>query len=238
MLNQGNRAGHFTSSQIWKLMTKGRGDKPSKVALNYIREVAMERRLGRCLNANQSSRPTSWGRAIESRVAGMLDSIIWKYQSEETLVHPKCKMWSGTPDVVSAGVVGDIKCPYTLKAFAELADICLAKDKETLKNEFPEYFWQLVSNAILTGKNQAQIIVYCPYKSELADIIKSLENLDDHELQTESQWIAFSSEEKLPWIPDGGYYKNLNHFQFEVTEEDKKQLEAAVNFAVKQIEDC
>ena len=236
MLNQSVRAGHFTSSQIWRLMTKGRGNQISKVALTYIADVAMEKRLGRVLNANHSSRPTSWGKAIEPRVAAMLDMLTWKYQSEETITHPTIANWCGTPDVVSKDCVGDIKCPYTLKAFGQLADICGLADKELLKKEFPEYFWQLVSNAILTGKSKAQIIVYCPYKSELDDIVKSLENLDDHELQTESQWIAFSSEDMLPWIPDGGYYKNLNQFQFEVTEDDKTALETAVEVANGQLE--
>ena len=39
--------------------------------------------------------------------------------------------------------------------------------KELLKENHPEYFWQLVSNAILMNVSFAELIVYMPYKDEL-----------------------------------------------------------------------
>ena len=222
-------------------MLKGRGKNPSVRTLEYIEEVKIERRLGRRLNSNESSRPTSWGSVIESRVATILagdNPFEYKYASSDTLTHPTISDWCGTPDLVGADKVADIKCPYTLKSFVKLSDICLAQDSDKLKQQFPEYYWQLVSNAIITGKDKAELIVYCPYQSELDSIRENIANLDDTDLQTDSQWIAFSPDEKLPYLPDGGYYHNLNRFEFVVTVEDKNLLTQAVENASQQLDDC
>jgi len=230
------RAGKFTSSQIYKLMLKGRGDKPSSRTLEYIEEIKIERRLHRPLNSAASSRPMEWGHALESHVADMLDTFEYNYVSDQTIVHPTIPDWCGTPDLVGSDKVGDIKCPYTLKSFAHLADICHNKDLERFKTEVPEYFWQLVSNAILTGKNKAELIVYCPYQSDLDVIRERIENLDDTDLQTAYQWIQFNPDEKLPYIPDKCDYANFYRFVFEVAQQDKDALTAAVQKAVTQLD--
>lgn len=232
MLDQ-SRVGNFTSSQIWKLMTNGRGrDAWSKVALTYIEEVGMERELGRSLNSNETSRPTSWGSVIEGYVAGMLDNLEWSYQPDTTLTHKDISEWKGTPDLVGAGKVADIKCPYTLKSFVKLARICKSGNAEKLLDEFPEYYWQLVSNAILTGSHIAELIVFCPQERELDQIREYISNLDDTNLQTESQWIAFSSDDRLPWIPAESQLKSLNSLVFKVNEEDKEKLTNRVKKAI------
>lgn len=234
------RVGNFTSSQIWKLMGAGKGKSEwSKTALTYIEEVVMERELGRTLNANESSRPTSWGNALEGFVANKLEDIDieWCYQSKKTLTHKKISEWKGTPDLVGAGKVGDIKCPYTLKSFVKLARICQSDNAEELKKEFPEYYWQLVSNAILTDSGLAELIVYCPEHRELNLIREYLANLDDMNLQTESQWIAFSSDERLPWIPDDGKLNSLNRLIFVVNDKDKTKLTNRVKAAIELLKD-
>lgn len=229
------RIGRFTSSQIYKLMAKGRGSKMSAKTLTYVEEVLMERLLGRPLNHDVSGRSASWGNALETRAVGMVDLIEWKYQSSETILHPTCDWWCGTPDLVSKTAVGDIKCPYTLKSFVQLVDICLAADQNALLKNFPEYYWQLVSNAILTGTDEAWLFVYCPYKSELDEIRDSISQLDDMAAQTEYQWIAFSRDDQLPWIPDDGYYKNFNSFCFSVSQEDIILLSDKVETIVKEL---
>jgi hypothetical protein len=40
----------------------------------------------------------------------------------------------------------------------------------------------------------------------------------------EVYWINNSTDSELPYLLDGGKYKNLNFFEFDVTEEDKKEL--------------
>ena len=240
MLDQ-SRVGSFTSSQIYKLMGKGRGkDTWSKTALSYIEEVAIEREVGRSLSGIESSRSTSWGNALEGYVASKLDAFEWSYQHETTLTHQSIKQWKGTPDLVGAGKVGDIKCPYTLKSFARLAKICQSGESTKLLLEFPEYFWQLVSNAVLTNSKTAELIVFCPSFDELEDIRDYLADIDNTDLQTESQWIAFSSDERLPWIPATSKFKSFNRLSFEVNANDKRRLTDRVEAAVLMLnqKDC
>jgi len=222
------RIGKFTSSKIHNLMIPQlKNGNQSKATLTYIEDVAIEKRLGRPLNSTSSARPLIWGNTLEARVAKMID-LEYEYCSDKTIAHPTIPTWVGTPDFLNEITVADAKCPYTVKSFAKLSDICLASDLNALKTEFPEYYWQLVSNAILAHKNRAELIVYCPYLSELEAIKEWISEADDFEDQNKNAWIYFAKNEALPYILDGGYYKNINRFSFDVPEEDKIRLTNAV----------
>lgn len=229
------RVGRFTSSNIHYLMKKGRGDKPSVATQTYLKEKLMERRLGRQLNADLSSRPTTWGHLVEKYVYSLIDPFEYEYCSDQTIQHPTIESWVGTPDFITKDRVVDAKCPYTLKAFCELADIAIAGDALRLKNDKPEYYWQLVSNAILTGKDKAELIVFCPYQSELSKLRELCENEEDS--QTKLQWLYFSEDEDLPYLVEGNFYKNKSHFVFEISQEDKDALTEAVTVASSLLKD-
>lgn len=229
------RVGRFTSSSIHFLMKKGRGGAPSVATQSYIEEKIMERKLGRTLNADLSSRPTVWGHALEKRLNTLLNMFEYNYCSDETVQHPEISSWVGTPDFVTSDRVVDAKCPYTLKSFCQLADIAIAGDVEKLKEDKPEYYWQLVSNSILTNRKNAELIVYCPYKSELQDIRDTTDSLEEGE-QNKLAWIYFSEDEDLPYLVEGNYYKNMYKFVFEVPEIDKDALTSAVVEASKLLE--
>jgi hypothetical protein len=229
------RVGRFTSSSIHFLMKKGRGGAPSVATQSYIEEKIMERKLGRTLNADLSSRPTVWGHALEKRLNTLLNMFEYNYCSDETIQHPTIPSWVGTPDFITSDRVVDAKCPYTLKAFCQLADIAIAGDVLKLKEDKPEYYWQLVSNSILTKKVNAELIVYCPYKSELQDIRDTTEALEEGD-QNKLAWIYFSDDEDLPYLVEGNYYKNLYKFVFEVPEIDKDALTSSVVEASKLLE--
>lgn len=229
------RVGKITSSSIHYLMKKGRGNLPSVQTTTYLEEKLMEKRLGRSLDVEMSSRPTSWGTLIESRLYSLLDQFEYTYCSSDTLQHPEIEYWVGTPDFLTLDKVCDGKCPFTLKEFVRLADICISGDVEKLKTVKPEYYWQLVSNSILTGKKTAELIAYAPYLSELQSIREMTENLDE-EIQNKAAWIFFSQDNDLPWLPDDGYYKNINKLSFEVSEEDKQALTDAVVVAGQVLE--
>lgn len=230
------RIGRFTSSGISALMSVGK-DKVSfgKPALTYIAEKNMERKLGRSLNTDQSSRPTSWGKVVELQVFELL-GIEYQLVSKETIEHPTLpEIWAGSPDLVKEGVVCEVKCPFTLKSFCQFAD---CKTIEEIRENHPDgedYYWQVVSNAILTNSNEAELIVYCPYRSELASIREWVNNYDGN--QNPLAWISFASDYELPYLPDGGYYKNLNIFRFSVPQEDKDLLTQKVIEAGKLLVD-
>jgi len=213
------RNGRFTSSEIYKLMG---APIPKKT---YIQEKNYERLLGRRLNSEASARPTLWGKFVEQRAFDLLDTV-YKICSDVTISHPDINFWAGSPDLikhVTHQSVVDIKCPFTLKSFCELVAIA---DSETLKKVKPEYYWQLVSNAILTNSNHAELIVYCPYKSELDEIREMTQNYDGD--QNKIAWINWASDDELPYIVDGGYYKNINVLSFEVSQSDKDALTVEV----------
>lgn len=229
------RIGRFTSSEIHNLMKNGRGLAPSVATLSYIEEKRMEKRLGRSLNADLSTRPTVWGHVCEQRLNSLLDPLEYDYCSDQTLVHQEIIDWAGTPDFITADRVVDAKCPYTLKGFCQLADIAVARDVEALKTKKPEYYWQLISNAILTNKSKAELIAYCPYQNELQAIRELVENSDDS--QNKYAWIYFAEDEDLPYLIEGRYYQNMYRFVFEVPATDKALLTDAVIKASEQLQE-
>ena len=208
ILNNENRIGNFTSSEIWKLTLSGKANKMfSERGLTYIQEKYYERKLGLSLSTEQNAKPLTWGKHLEFRVFDVLGAE-FELTSQLTKIHPQYNFWAGSADCIKhteKRILPDIKCPYTRKSFCELLE---CTDGEKLKELYPEYYWQLVSNAILNDCSDAELIVYMPYKSELEDIRESTGGIDT--LQRNLAWINFAEDEELPHILDGGHYKNLN----------------------------
>jgi hypothetical protein len=229
------RVGRFTSSRIGDLMTYAKnGVDFGKPALTYIAEKNMERKLGRSLNIETNSKPTSWGLLLEKRVLEDLLGIDYRPCSKETIEHPDYDFWAGSPDAEKfdeGKTVVDIKCPFTLKSFCQFADCESIQD---IFNNHPDgetYYWQLVSNAILIGAKYAELIIYCPYQSELATI-RDMANYYDGD-QNKVAWMNWTDDRDMPYLIDGGNYKNVNIFRFEVPEQSKEELTERVIRASK-----
>lgn len=224
------RAGKFTSSSIYKLMTIGKGVHGfGAPAIDYIEERKMELRLGRQLGSDTTARPTSWGSLVEWHVFGLL-GLEYQHQSDKRYNHATMgNHWSGAPDMKKGNVFAEVKCPYTLKSFCQQVDAF--GDIEAYKKLKPEYYWQTVSNAILTGTDAAEIIVYCPYASEIEAILELANNYEGD--QNKVAWINWASADELPWLPDNGYYKNLNILSFDIPQADKDALTERVRLAIQ-----
>lgn len=229
------RVGRFTSSGIAALLSVAK-DKVGfgKPALTYIAEKNMERRLGRSLTIESNAHALTWGRLVEKRAFDLLGTE-YKLCSQDTIEHKELgKIWSGSPDLVKyddGGTVVDIKCPITLKSFCQFAD---CENIEQIREEHPDgedYYWQLVSNAILTESQFAELIVYCPYQSELQEIRDMASNYEGD--QNKVAWINWSGDMDLPYLPDGGYYKNFHIIRFEVPYNDMLLLTEKVLAAGK-----
>lgn len=238
MHNNKHRVGNFTSSEIVALTTNGKAkDTMGKPAYTYIEECNYERKLGRSIDNESNARPLTWGKLIEGRVFELL-GIEYQLVSKDTIVHPQIDYWSGSPDAIKfdeGKTVCDIKAPITLKSFCQLVDSlynglggmdAMNWIRENHKDG-EKYYFQLVSNAILTGSRFAELIVYCPYKSEL-EAIRELTTVLDSPDQSKYAWINWSGDQELPWLPDGGYYKNINVIRFEVPVEDMLFLKTRV----------
>jgi hypothetical protein len=221
------RVGNFTSSQIFRLMGT------PAVSKTYISEKNIERQMGRSLEVEVYSKDMAWGSFLEQRVLNLI-GLEYQLSSSETDVHPEISYWSGSKDLIVAGVkVSEIKC-YQPKNFAKYTNALLTKDLELIKDEFPKEYWQAVSNAILNKVPNAEAITYMPYESELEEIREMASNYDGAD-QWKYRFIAESDKSSLAYLPDGGFFKNLNLFEFEVPKEDKELLTKKVLEAGKSL---
>lgn len=230
MINNISRVGNFTSSEIVALTKVAKDGKSfGAPAMTYISECNMERRLGRSLTDEVNARPLIWGKMVEARVFELM-GLEYSLVSSDTVVHPTIPFWAGSPDGVAEDTVADIKCPITLKSFCQLVDplyqgltgmAAMNAIRDTHKDG-DKYYWQLVSNAILTSSNFAELVVYVPYKDELTEIREMAEG------NSNAYWIWSASDDELPHLIEGGYYKNINVIRFEVPQADKDLLNQKV----------
>lgn len=224
------RAGTFSSSAIHKLVKSGRGKTFSAAGETYIKEKSFELLLGRELSTEIGSRPLTWGKVLEKRAFDLMPPE-FQLVSQERFKHPDL-LWTGAPDFVSrdSKIVGDVKCPFTLKSFCEQV---MSLEKGTYKDTHPEYYWQNVSNSILSGIDRGCSVIYLPYLHELAGIREMTENFDGD--QNKVAWIGWAQDEDLPYIEEGGYFKNLNLFEYEIPKEDKELLTERVRLAEEEL---
>lgn len=235
MIKNELRVGNFTSSEIWKLMTTGRQTGGfGEPAITYIKRKNLERKMGRSSEVQKQSRAILWGKFLEKRVYDLLP-LSYEQCSKTTLLHPQFDYWAGSPDNLNRNesTVGDTKC-YEPQNFGDYVDVLMQKDIELFKKEFPKEYWQLVSNACILKFKHIEPIVYMPYESEIPAIREMAQNNDDPDFYM-YRFIAEAPIEELPYLPDGGHYKNLNIFRFEVPEADKELLTNNVEKAGKML---
>ena len=235
MINNKERIGNFTSSEIHNLMKNGRAKGSLGVpAYTYIDEKKMERRLERSIDTENNARPLVWGELLEGFIFEAL-GLGYQLVSKKTIVHPRHDYWSGSPDLITTEgkdtVVCDIKAPITLRSFCQLVDPIYeglegieAMNAIIKKHRTKDaYYWQLVSNAILTNAQYAELIVYVPYFEAIEKIRQYASELDIED-QYRYYWLTNANDDELPYLKKGGYYKDLNVIRFEILKEDKDAL--------------
>tara|TARA_R110000803_G_scaffold37296_9_gene80341 strand:+ start:163 stop:888 length:726 start_codon:yes stop_codon:yes gene_type:complete len=227
------RTGTFSSSSISKLMSNGRGaGSIGKPFTTYVEEKSFEKKLGRELQKEESAKPLRWGHLAEWFAFQNL-GIYYKLTSKARINHLSIDNWSGVPDCLTSDSVVDIKSCWTLKAFCQMEQ-SFKEGLDAFKKLKPEYYWQLVSNGILSGKDKAELILYIPFKSELEaikDFIGTPEFFDLDLKEKDYYFINFSEDEELPFLNEGGHYNNITKFSFDIPEEDKKALIERVKLA-------
>ena len=227
------RVGNFTSSNIWKLTTTARDKKNfGAKALEYIREVNFERKIGRSLQVeNESVKPLLWGKCVEKIAFDQL-GIDYKLSSDVTIQHPDFKEWLGTPDATKQKTVADLKCPWTLKSFCSAIvsnDVSVFREEH---NDGEKYYWQVVSNAILTKSKVGEIIFFLPYKKQLEIIRQRSVDIEFTRTKNEYAFIFHAMEEELPYLPDDCGVPNVHKISFEITKQDVEFLTDRVQRAI------
>jgi hypothetical protein len=225
---------------------------PGKAAITYLNQCNMERRLGRSLDNELDAKPTNWGRFLEPLLFSLLDED-YTYNSSDTLTHPEFDFWKGTPDGFKKAVnktVVDAKCPFTLESFCKLvaplyngfegmdAMDALINGYTDITGLFQaphadaeKYYYQIVSNACIDNCTHGELIVYCPYESELS-VIQSMAVQSGN---PSAYFIANGSKKNLPYIKDDGFYKNINIISFEIPQSDKDLLTETIKKASKYL---
>ena len=239
------RAGRFTASEIYRLMTNNRkGDDFGAPGLSYIEEKRYERKLGRSINTYGSSgKAAAWGNILEPMVA---ERIIKEYdqsanyQSSDTLPLEGYEDYiAGTPDLLGDGIVYDIKCPFTLLSFCQLVDGYTADDADNINpwerirakhKDGDKYYWQLVLNSIITNRDYISLAVYMPYFEDLPKI----RNIADG--NPEGYFINFAENKELPYLISEAEYKDLNFIRYKVPQEDKEALMRRIDMAIERLE--
>src|SRR3972149_6050555 len=226
-----NRFSTYSSSSAWKLMTKDKtGKKLGAPGLKYIKQVGYEIKLGRAVGSDFDSKQTSWGDFNERRVFNLLPTS-YQFIANDRLFHPTIKHYSGVPDYLDGiDTVADLKCCFSMEKFCDKMEAL--KNIETFREDFPEDYWQLISNTILLRANEINIkfieaINYVPYKSELQQFRESAED------NVKMKWLSYTEDDGLPWIRDGGNYTKLSRRSFSARERDAVGLQGQILKAVE-----
>jgi hypothetical protein len=220
----------FTSSKIQALTTNGRvKGEVGKPFNTYVKNVKMERKLKRRLDAPMWSKPTSWGNLCELYLYSEMLSLNYQPCHNVSIQHPTIECYSGTPDAVNhvENTVVDIKSPYTMRSFCTFAECDSIDDVRNMHDDGEKYYWQLVSNAILTGKDKAELIIYTPTEEEMPKLFEFVQELNDPDFN----WILNEPMDRLPFIPKGSEYANVLYFIFRVPQVDKDLLLERINLA-------
>lgn len=230
--NNDIHCGNFSSSEMVRLM----GSK--KVRETYIKERNMERRLGRVLKNDFSSRDTSWGHLMEYWGFGLLPTS-YSLISDKTIVSPIIEAWVGSPDAVNntePKAVCDIK-GLQLKAFCEMVDAWKKGGIQAVREETEcgeKFYWQITSNACLVGAKVGELILICPYESQLFDVKAACVKYDGPD-PGRFTWFANAADDQLSYLPDGGYYKNINIMRFDIPALDKCKVHDQVVASAKEL---
>jgi len=214
------RIGNFTSSKIFNLTKKDRAGTGFGVpALTYIKNKSREQRAMRSLENEAWSKEMSWGNFLEPYIHKKLGSD-YHLMSDVTDVHPTIKRWVGSKDSIKFDegcTVVDIKAPFTLSSYFDFveADGDIDKFRE-LHTSGDQYYYQLVSNAIINNCKYAELIAYVPQQIELID----LRLIVGYEEGNEYNWIARSEDRQLPYLPAESKVPNMTIIRFEVPQKD------------------
>lgn len=227
------RNGKFTSSEIFRLMKSGKAKGSRSVDFyTYVNEVNQERRLKRSIEIQTNARPLTWGKCVEKRAFDVL-GLEYTLCSSVTIQHPEIPYWCGSPDATDSIAVSDLKCPLTLTSFCDMVDP-FTKDGKVIHEgltieavrenhrDGDKFYWQIVSNSILTNRNKGKLIVYVPYFDELSEIKTLADGNPDY------YWIWSANDDELPYLVREGDYKNINVIEFDILQSEKDLLTEAV----------
>ncbi len=227
MIKNKNRIGRPTSSNAGVLSKKGKGAFGfGDAAITYLNKKKAERFLGRSTDVGNYAKPLYWGKCLEYIAFEKKIPKDYEVISRETIVHPDYKFWSGSPDFEIPGEkVGEIKCYYPDKFFL-YSEAIQKRDVAYLRTNFPDEYWQIVSNAILLGYDYGVAMAYMPTREDLEKLRYRIAETDfiAQEFPREELWkfkfISDDEIETLPWISPDSSWPDYHEFEFFIPSDD------------------
>lgn len=238
-MEQEKRNGRFTSSQAYRII--GGVNKPTKPFYTYAEEVAMERVLDRPIAVKVDAKSMRWGSLMELVI---FDCLPYSYSMthKNTVLHHKYgDIWAGTPDykVETENKTGEIKC-YYIKKWTQYMLALQSKDIERVKKDFPDPYWQVVSNAILNKHTKAELLTFIPTKEQLQSIIVKIEEEDFLTLNglDPKDYYFYTREniEHFSYLPNEWKGKNIVMFDFDIPQQDIDFFESRILLFEKEVE--
>jgi hypothetical protein len=218
-----DRTAKFTSSSIYRLC--GNGTAKGTIGapfFTYVQEKINEGLAGRSLANQASATATDWGHTSEvvaHSLLGLEYTHLDDADKSSRFYHPTLP-WCGIPDgFIGDQVVTDIKSPFTLTSFFEVIGEGIKK----------EWHWQIVSNSILTGRPECELIVFMPKLSMLEDIRDQSRLMEN--------WIHTKADNELPWTADDSPIEAITKIRFTPTQEDIDLLTLRVQAASRCLVD-
>jgi len=160
LLNMEARKGRFTASNIADIMF----DKAPTIGFESLCYEKAYERLGIIKPEEKwTSDAIDWGNTHESlAILGfeIRQGVSVKNNKVESIFHPYNDNAGCTPD----GLIGDtegveVKCPYNPAIFLKLA---MADTPEKLKKVNKDYYWQVMSSMLFTGRDKWYFCAYHP----------------------------------------------------------------------------
>ena len=189
------RCGKITSSEVYKIIPEGRKDTFTQSGKSYIKLKAAE-----YLTQEPNQRPTTyameWGNSHEFEAILELQRRIGKeieyFGNGNPYFLEGSRFYGGSPDGVLEDYVIEVKCPFNSN---EHLEHLLMNTHEDLKDYAPEYYWQIVSNMVLSKKSKAMFVSYDPRFTE-EHRIKVLEfSLIDDDAKLLKERVELASKE-------------------------------------------
>lgn len=193
------RLGHFTGSQVGRLMKKGRGKDAdwSADAITYIKEVVAERLINPTILeipelfdqyldfTIASSKMMAWGNENEEKAIKAYESITKRKVTHcGSLPHESVASFWDSPDgiLLDADGVIEVKSPAPKAHTEYLLNI---NDAEGLKATKPEYYWQVMSHMAATGAKFCDWMSWCPFLKPSLHVVTIERNEDEIALMLE-----------------------------------------------------
>lgn len=176
------RAGKFTASEIYKIMTEPRNKKDreaglwSEGAMTYILTKVAEEITGQ-VHETSAAYPLVWGEDMEPQAKEYFTRVTGK-----AVMHAGFKVFNphagGSPDgFVEDGLI-EIKCPYN--STNQVNYLRLQSGLE-IAIAYPEYWWQMQANMIFNKRDKTYFVAYDPrfpdkYKMKILEVFANPED--------------------------------------------------------------